>query len=157
MARISIYVSDQLKKRMEPAGDAINWSEVARPSFEAAVATYQHEKDQTMSTAIERLRTSKQKTDQDNYFSGQQDGRTWARDTAEHADLLRLSRVHFPNEDYRGAIRALKAAIDPKDELGISEVCEYCFGDDNDRVSDDYVAGFIEGANEFFEGVKDQL
>lgn len=156
MARINIYVSDQLKKRMDAAGDA-NWSEIARPSFEAAVATYEHEKGHSMNTAIERLRASKQKTFQSDYFSGQQDGRTWARDSAEHADLVRLSRIHFPNDDYRGATHALKAAVDPQDELGLSEVYEYCFGDDSDHVSEEYVAGFIEGAKEFFEEVKGQL
>lgn len=37
MARISIYVPDDLKALMDAAGDTINWSEVARPAFEAAL------------------------------------------------------------------------------------------------------------------------
>lgn len=37
MARVSIYVSDELKARMDAAEDGINWSEVARACFEKAL------------------------------------------------------------------------------------------------------------------------
>ena len=88
---------------------------------------------------------------------GRQDGRDWARDIAEHEELVRLSRISFGNEDYRGAGRALWRAIDPTDELSKGEVFEQCFGEEGANVSDEYIAGFIEGANEFFSEVKDQL
>src|SRR5262249_19619950 len=141
MARISIYVPDDLKSQMDGI-ERINWSEIARPAFEQAVATFEHQKGQTMDTAIERLRASKEAQSQNDFFAGQQDGRVWAQDTADYAELRRLSRIEFPGGDYRSAINALKKAIDPKDEMTIAEVLENCFGEAED-VEDEYVAGFI--------------
>ena len=59
MARISLYIPDDLKARMEAAGDEVNWSDAARPALIAAVAAFEHGKGGTMHTAIERLRTSR--------------------------------------------------------------------------------------------------
>src|SRR4051812_27989218 len=42
MARVSIYVSDELKAEMDKAGDAINWSQIARPAFMAALMAQPH-------------------------------------------------------------------------------------------------------------------
>jgi len=36
------------------------------------------------------------------------------------------------------------------------EILEYCFGDDKPD-SDEYLGGFIEGAQEFFDEVRDRL
>jgi hypothetical protein len=157
MARISIYVPDPLKERMDAAEDRINWSEVARPAFEAKVAADEHQREPTMRTAIERLRTSKQKTIQDDLLSGQQDGRDWARDSSEYSELVRVSRIRFDGGDYRGAERALKAAVDPDDDFTTSVFYDHCFGSETAPVTDEYVAGFIEGAKQFFDEVKNEL
>jgi hypothetical protein len=59
MAKLNLYVPDDLKARMDAVSDNVNWSEVARPAFQAAVANYEHRKGRNMTTAIERLRASK--------------------------------------------------------------------------------------------------
>jgi hypothetical protein len=155
LARIAIYVPDELKSRMDTVDNA-NWSEIARPAFESAIATFQHEKGKTMDSAIERLRASKRLQSQNDFLAGQQQGRTWTRDTASFAELRRLSRVLFPNDDYRGAGQALRTALDPVDDMTGEEVFEDCFGEDED-ITDDFVAGFITGAKDFFAEVKSQL
>ena len=93
MARVSIYVPDELKARMDQAGDAINWSEIARPAFQAALAAYEHRKGQTMSTAVERLRASKQEYEQEESTSGEDAGRAWAKDDAEYGELVAISKI----------------------------------------------------------------
>ena len=40
MARLSIYIPDDLKARMDGVGDTVNWSEVVRPAIQAAVAAH---------------------------------------------------------------------------------------------------------------------
>ena len=69
MARITLYIPDDLKPRMDAVGDAINWSEVARPTILLALATHEHRKGQNMDTAIERLRASKEKGAQEDQKS----------------------------------------------------------------------------------------
>jgi Arc/MetJ-type ribon-helix-helix transcriptional regulator len=154
MARLSIYVRDDLKQQIDEAGDTINWSEVVRPAITAALAAHKHRKDQNVSSAIERLRASKQESDQDDRTTGHIDGRTWAENDAEYAWLRRLAnnsvRAHAPSG-------ALFRAIDPNDEMDNSELGKICFGDDDDDRSDTYIEGFIEGAVEFFEQVRNQI
>jgi hypothetical protein len=157
MARVSIYVPDDLKTRMDEVGDAVNWSEIARPAFQAVVANHEHRKGQNMITAIERLRASKQETVQSDRLAGHQDGRAWAEGTATYGDLRRLSRIEFPHDDYDGAYNALSNALDEKRELNRAELLGYCFGDEAAEVTEEYIGAFIEGAKEFFEEVRDQL
>ncbi len=38
MARMTIYIPDDLKARMDEAGENTNWSEIAQKAFEAAVS-----------------------------------------------------------------------------------------------------------------------
>jgi hypothetical protein len=156
MARVSIYLPDELKARMDEIGDAANWSEIARPAFQAVVANHEHRKGQNMITAIERLRASKQEAVQTDRLEGHQDGRAWAENSATYDDLLRLSNVEFLHDDYEGAYLALRNALDEKHELSRAQLQDYCFGEDA-HVTDEYVGAFIEGAKEFFEEVRDKI
>ena len=153
MARISLYVPDGLKTRMDAAGDMINWSEVARPALTAAVAAFEHRKGQNMTTAVERLRASKQKADQEESGHGYRDGRAWGENNAEYAWLKRLH--HRVNEDdTEEPIQSLGLAIDPSGEIENSEVAEKCFSDVSALPSDEYMEAFINGAVDFFKEVR---
>lgn len=157
MARISIYVSDDLKAKIDAIGDEVNWSEVAQLAFRDALANFEHRKERNMTTTIARLSASKELALQNDFLLGKEAGRDYAADDADYQDLRRLSRINFPNDDYRGAGRALARALDPRDERSQSDVFEECFGDDAEDVTDAYIAGFIEGAKEFYNEVKHQL
>ena len=156
MARISIYVSENLKARMDAVGDRVNWSDVAQVAFEKAVAAYEQKRGDNMETAIERLRASKQEGAQDDFFLGRTIGQEWAIKSAEHKELVRLSRIIFPNQDYRQAEDLLMRAVNPSNEYTKEEIYESCFGDDED-VSEEFIAGFIEGAKDFYEEHKNEI
>jgi hypothetical protein len=160
MARISLYVPDDLKKRMDVARDAINWSEVVRPALHVALANFEHRKGQTMETVIERLRASREESRQRNELSGIEAGREWARHHATFDELERLAAAwkQMPpgssDQEYAGVFCR---AIDPEREMSASKLREHCFGEERANVSDAYVAGFFEGAVDVFEDVKDEL
>jgi hypothetical protein len=145
MARISLYIPDDLRTRMNAAGDEINWSEVARPSLTAAVAAFEHEKGQNVSTAIERLRTSKQRFDQQEKISGYNDGKSWAENKAEYHELVRLQRQRKDHPE-AAPDDALKHAFDPSNAHKITT-----------WPSAQYGRAFIEGAMKFFSEVRAEV
>jgi hypothetical protein len=156
MARLNLYIPDDLKARMDAVGDAINWSEVTRPAIKAALAAHEHEKESTMSTAIERLRASKQQAQANDKIEGHKEGRAWAADYAEYAELKRVSAIDLTLDDSGdAAFKTLWKTLYP--ELSASEVRESCFGDADAALSDDYVRAFINGAQEFYAEVRSEL
>jgi hypothetical protein len=157
---------------MDAVGDAVNWSDVARPALTAAVAAFEHRKGQNMSTAIERLRASKQRADQQDNDWGARNGRTWAEGKAEYRWLRDLSvrRKNYPEE---APIRALKAVLfafnDEREwsELDFEElfaiprpdgVTEYVFFEgDPDSASPEYANAFVDAALGFFQEVRAEV
>jgi hypothetical protein len=156
MARITLYVPDDLKTRMDAAGDAINWSEVARPVLTAAVAAFEHRKGQNMTTAIERLRASRLETEQTDKVQGKSDGRAWAENDAEYQWLKRL-HLRANEQTEEEPMTALAMAIDPTGTTAFSEISEICFSEVSDLPSDEYLDGFINGAVEFFKEVRSRV
>src|ERR1700733_607916 len=104
MARVSIYVTEDLKTRMDRIGEAANWSEIVRPAILSEVASHEHRKGKTMATVVERLRASRIKHDQEMETLGAEAGRTWASDTAEFAELQRVSKIEPGPEDEWAAV-----------------------------------------------------
>ena len=147
MARISLYIPDELRTRMDAAGaEEINWSEVARPSLTAAVAAFEHKKGQNVSTAIERLRASKRHSDQQEKTSGYNDGRSWAENKAEYNELVRL---HRRRKDHPGE--------SPGDALNRAVVPSVTAPEITAWPSDRYGRAFIEGALKFFSEVRAEV
>jgi hypothetical protein len=158
MARITLYVPDDLKARMDAVGNAVNWSEVARPAITSALANHEHRRNRDMTSVIERLRASKQATDAEDTTEGHEHGRTWAEENAEYRDLQRLAR-DWEDAYHNGLdpLETLTKAVDPNDELGRSDLLIYLFGDGNFDASDEYYWAFIKGAVEFFAEVRSKL
>jgi hypothetical protein len=154
VARISLYISDELKAEMDQIED-INWSDIARPAFMHALAIRKQRSNQTMETAIERLRASKAESNKRDELAGKEDGRKWAENTAEYDELRRVAEIKFVHG--MSYLDALYSAIDPDNELNEGEAMEQLFGDEHADVSDEYVAAFIEGAQAFFDEVADKL
>jgi len=155
MARISLYIPDDLKARMDAAGDAGNWSDAARPALTAAAAVVEHSKGGNMQTAIERLRTSKKQAEQNSKTFGTKEGRMWASDQAEWRWLhdLRLRRENYPDEDPR---HALSIAIDPDDDLDPGEIGIYCLPLSK-SATDEYMEAFVEAAVNFYLEVREEV
>lgn len=154
MARVSIYVSEELKARMDAAGDAINWSGIVRPAIHAEVAKYENQKGQTMETVIARLRASREETKKYDRETGLKAGREWAKNYATYDQLKRL-RTGWDN------LRNLDCDFHRENFYAILEVdcnvAKECFGDANAEPTSEYVSGFFEGAVALFDEVKDQL
>ncbi len=165
MARVSIYVPDDLKARMDRVGDAANWSEVVRPAILSEVASHEHRKGASMTTVVERLRASKEMHAQKSAAVGRVAGRAWAFNRAEYAALVRVSRIEEGTED-GWAFSALRFAVDPEKDWPNRDVLEH-LGFDEDflrdhgldwrHIPDELLGAFIEGAQEVFEQVEDKL
>lgn len=157
MARLSIYVTDELKARMDEVGDDVNWSEVVRPAIQSAIAIHQQRRSPSMTTAIERLRASKQEGEKRDIEGGRKDGRQWAEYHASYRALRHVAEIPHANIDEAAHWTNLKHALDPDDDLPDSrEFCAQFFGTEA-HVSGEYLNGFIEGAAEFFDEVKDKI
>ena len=65
MPRVSIYVQDEMKARMDEADDRANWSGIAQRAFETELHHLEAVKEiKSMSDVIERLRASKQRSEE---------------------------------------------------------------------------------------------
>ena len=90
MAKLNLYVPDDLKKRMDAVSD-VNWSDITRPALLSALATLEQHRSPDMSTTIERLRASKAESLKRDELEGQTHGREWAEQHADYDELRRLS------------------------------------------------------------------
>jgi hypothetical protein len=153
MAKLNIYVPDDLKARMDAVGDDVNWSEVARPAFQAAVANDEHKKGQNMDTAIERLRASKAESTQSDQSEGRSAGRIWAENNASYRVLNHLWRARDKIDDH--PMKVLQQAIDPRDDLDPESFCDWMGFHGSE--TDVYLSGFLSGALEFFAEVRDKI
>jgi hypothetical protein len=148
MARINIYVPDELKARMDKVGDAVNWSEVTRPAIQAALTKYEHKKGQNMQTAVERLRASKEVAMAGEREEGWAEGRRWAENLAEYKQLVRVSKIEVGR--CINVFEALAEALDL--EGGIRDLV-----DNLPPEPEAFLEAFVEGAQEFFEEVREEL
>jgi hypothetical protein len=92
---------------------------------------------------------SKQEALQEDTAEGKQDGRDCAESEADYRELSRIAKI----EDF--TLNNLWRAVDP--ELDEGSLLTYLFGNIEEEPSEEYVAGFIQGAQEFFEEVRNKL
>jgi hypothetical protein len=155
VATLNIYLSDELKARMEASGERTNWSEVARVAFSYHVAANEHRKEPTMEKVVERLRASKAKRAEELKVEAKLAGRKWASGEAEHHELAMLAEI-----DPRVEITfdVLRDMLDPEHDMSAEEFAE-TFGLTHVRESelDEYIEAFVEGAVEVYEEVEAQL
>jgi hypothetical protein len=135
----------------------LNLSAVAQEAFTQAVRIEELRKVDMNSMQIERLRNSRKVTDESERARGAADGKTWALDTAEFADLERLVSVDIEElarqiEGDDVAIAIYRAVDDDDDERYLRAGAEELFGDPLPQ-NRNYYAGFIEGATEIYSQV----
>jgi len=85
---------------------------------------------------------------------GAQAGRFWAERDAEYEWLKRLADERRVRAQ---PFEALRAAIDPNEQIDPGEVREICFGEENDDISNEYIVAFIAGAVEAFAEVRHEI
>src|SRR5215467_2777309 len=183
MARMTVYIPDDLKVRMDKTREEVNWSQLACAAFERKLGDMASRKaGKDMEDVIERLRASKQSSGYGGRFkAGFEVGRDWAREIAEAKELENLER--FRDEaakrtkyekswtgifdlnidhdyDYDSLPEALFHCIRPADDDDHSEAEEFwqgLAGDEWEDLSASWYRGFCEGALEIWVQVKDKL
>lgn len=156
MARITIYVPDDLKSQMDAAGDDLNWSAITQRAFREAIATQNLKRNPTdMNNVIERLRASKQRVEEGSLASGRECGVTWAKTEAEYDELKRVADLSSANQDM--SLNGLQRTIDPEDTLAREDWEGFWTRNGDGSPNDAFAEGFCMGAQEVFDEVKDKL
>lgn len=167
-----ISVPSDLNNRMSKAKD-VNWSAVACEAFEIKLGEIAKQKEnKAMTDVIDRLRASKRQGDNESFKKGLNDGREWASDMAEAAELERLERFLDDQSSQTGdwdwwfedadtsTAEALSNAIGGEDGWDAVEFWERAVGDfrGNPDMSDgSYLRGFAEGAINLWDEVKEAI
>ena len=167
MARMSIYISDDLKERMDKSADEAeekaNWSQVASRAFEIELGEIvKRKKVKDMNSVVQRLKASKLEFETASYKEGRECGTKWAVESAEYAELKRAYEINPDDpvfaEDEDDDERALHLAclITNCDEK-TPDFWEGVFGEWVPSQDFEFYKGFLNGASEIYEKVKDEL
>jgi hypothetical protein len=165
MARTTISIADDLKKRMDRVKEPVNWSAIASEAFELKLGDIARKKEvKTMDTVIERLRASKIRRASDMEREGREVGIEWAKCSAEYDQLERVADAN-PNELFAGPDEPGAYAVSLAFVIGglesdashdeIWEAWDAIVTDVRDpRLnSEEFLRGFMEGAEEVFREV----
>ncbi|TIQ05741.1 hypothetical protein [Mesorhizobium sp.] len=159
MARMSIYVTDELKERMDSRPND-NWSGIAQRAFELQLnSTLKGDSD--MTAVIERLRASKAKVEEQQRPEWTRYGRDWATDDAEYDQLVRVGKIDLDLVDEDDLLAELGHAMSDDPDADISEktslACVMMTGEEDRMPTPQQIAWYIEGAQEVWEEVRDQI
>ena len=152
MPKVTVYVSDGLKARMDAAGESVNWSGEAQQAFQCALAQQEWKTmEDEMEQAIARLRASKADFEAKQEHAGKAAGRRWALRKARFEDLERVAKRAEELGD--GGVFA-------GEELA-SMMRDMDWGDDewlgDDLLTDDFADAFVQGALEVHDEVNARL
>jgi hypothetical protein len=124
---------------------------------------------------LERLRASKQESDEEDAEEGQEAGTRWVDDSADVRDLKALERfqrqmghdwdVFFMEGDSRAAYGVAERFVfeiqpsNEKDRAAVVDFWNEALGEDDAHKADNpsFVKGFAEGALERWDEVKEKL
>ena len=168
MARMSIYVSDELKARMDER--ETNWSAVAQDAFwlEINSTSTPATGNSDMTAVIERLRASKEKKEQEERPDWVDAGRKWAMNVADYDQLERIARIDPESEDYfhddaleQSLLAQIAMAIldkpehDPADRQEIEDISEIVLDGTNPSVN--RLSWWLEGAQQIWDEVEHKI
>lgn len=174
MPNISVYVNDDLKRRMDAEKDE-NWSKLASASFNKKLAELiQRKTVNDMEAAIQRLRASRNEYEEMINAEGFEAGKEWAERYADFGQLKRLCEFgerlesepvygweFFFGEDSNNAYCASERLVfeiegEEPDRNLASDFWDAALGNE-DLPEADFARAFAEGAIEFFKRVSDKL
>ena len=147
-------VPDDLKARMDEAGQAVNWSVIAQQAFREVILNLAVRRETTtMDDAVERLRASKQSYVETERESGLEVGEEWATEDATYSELLRIAKAV---EEARREIdlQTLQDLIDPEHKMDAGDWVR--FWEDRgfsgaSEPSDVWVRAFADRAARLFQ------
>jgi hypothetical protein len=164
MARTTISIPDDLKKRMDKVSEPVNWSQVAASAFEAKLGDIASRKEKkNMQDVIQRLRASKLQGQTRLAKEAFESGVEWAKSGAEWSEIEGI--VEYANHheawvgvpDHWGWPGVLLAAATGEREFDRGDYD--LFVEDIGPVHDDieWAQGFCSGVASVYESVKDQV
>jgi hypothetical protein len=181
--RTTISVPVDLKERMDAVKDQVNWSAIAVRAFEQKLAEIaSRKKKKTMDDMIQRLRGWIIQRQNEDYQAGHEDSQEWGKHSAGVRDLERVEKLVLDvNRIYEGglgqflrecaALAGVAGAYTvgervyfqmfpehQDDHTAAASFWEAALGNDSGKTENpDFVRGFIEGAKELWDTVKDRL
>jgi hypothetical protein len=115
MPSINLYVPDDLKARMDRAGDGVNWSSVAQAAFARELASHRTLEEPKMTAVLERLKASKAELVDSVAAAGFVAGKAWAETAADYLTLKRIGEYDWSGFDEDVAIEFERIArVDPE-------------------------------------------
>lgn len=153
MPRMNVYVSDELKARMDKAKGA-NWSATAQSAFEKEINRM--ESSMTASTiedAVTRLRASKQLAMDTDAEQGKDCGTRWALKRASYGELKRVADLKLDQmfaDPLSLVVGKTIDAVFPSHEFWENET-------DDAEPDDVFVHAFVEAAAEVFDKVEARI
>jgi hypothetical protein len=152
-------VPDDLKARMDEAGQAVNWSVIAQQAFREVILMAVRRETATMDDAVERLRASKQSSVETERESGLEVGEEWATEDATYSELLRIAKAV---EEARREIdwQTLQDLIDPEHKMDVGDWVRFWedrgFSGDSEP-SDVWVRAFADRAATLIQKIRSPL
>ncbi|OJW25105.1 MAG: hypothetical protein BGO49_11550 [Planctomycetales bacterium 71-10] len=180
--RMTISVPNELKARVEAAGESVSWSAVACAAFEAKLGQMIEDKGaRDMQDVVTRLRATKAAAEGEDYrIMGRVSGAAWARDRATAGQLGILEKFREQNREhgislaewferdlYGGWTHADALAALFMGYLDLQDCENDEMTDVAERKSEDmfqssrtdlhWLRGYVEGALDVWGQVKDQI
>jgi hypothetical protein len=177
--RTTISVPADLKARMDKVEEPVNWSALACRAFESKLAEIAAKREtKSMSDVVERLRASMRSKESQAYKNGFKAGKSWAEQDAEVGELARLEEwkdsierepslpdwetyCTVPDPRQRQGVGVTMTETitgETLDRTGVRDWWEANMGYDSGKVEDGtFVRGFVDGALDVWEAVKDEL
>lgn len=141
MAAMNISLPDDLRERMDGVS-GVTWSQVAAKAFELEVNSRTMGKDDdAMTAAIERLKASRQKAEQEDRASGLEHGKRWAMKRANWRELCAVANMAAKDGRLEAVLGNFGWEIDDVTDLFGRDAEGY-----NPPITEAEVLGFIEGA-----------
>ncbi len=153
MARMNISIPDSLKGEMD-ALSFVNWSALAAEVFEREVRKSRKVDAMNTDQVVERLRASYEEHTSSEEEDGHMSGVDWAAKQAEYAELQWVAEADGSADCLHSWHRA-GIENSPLDRFDPVEFWEIVGADG--YPSGAFVKGFVEGAVEVWEKVKDQV
>ncbi len=161
MARTNVYVSDELKARMDAVAEPVNWSQVAAAAFEARLAQIVARKGvENMDDVVARLKASKAECESEEHEAGFESGKDWAERQASWRELDRLTTATSESNfwdaggDSVNWPRLVLVAMNPAaDDWRASDISDFWKDQCDADPSLDWLGGFCDGALEVFNEV----
>lgn len=176
--RTTITIPAAIKKKMDTVKEPVNWSAIASHAFERKLEEIVSRKaEENMSEVVKRLRASKRNSDSNLTGGGREIGKSWASENAEYYQLKNLAAAFpsdgygpvgwvatFRSEDAFSPGERLAGIIEGRDDMDRREMRDFWQSQPFDGelieqiVYDRNVTiGFVEGALEVWEQVRDQV